>query len=43
MKPQLVEHLEKARGTVTEVDQIISSRDYPRGVRTVMSEDCFRR
>jgi hypothetical protein len=36
MKPQLIEHLDKARDTVTEVDQIVSSRDYPCDIRTVM-------
>jgi hypothetical protein len=36
MKPQLIEDIDKARDTVTEVDQIVSSRDYPCDTRTVM-------
>jgi hypothetical protein len=36
MKPQLIEHIDKARDTVTEVDQIVSSRNYPGDTRTVM-------
>jgi len=36
MKPELVEHLDKARDTVSQVDRIVSSHEYPADTRTVM-------
>ena len=36
MKPELVEHLDKARDTVSEVERIVSSHRYPSDTRTVM-------
>jgi|SRR6516165_548440 hypothetical protein len=36
MKPELANHLNKTRGTVTEVVQVVSSRKYPSDIRTVI-------
>jgi len=36
MKPELLEHLDKARDTENQVDRIISSHEYPGDTRTVM-------
>src|SRR3974377_1336517 len=36
MKLELKKHLDKVRGTVTEVDRIVSSHRYPSDKRTVM-------
>jgi len=36
MKLELTKHLDKVRGTVTEVDRIVSSHRYPSDKRTVM-------
>jgi hypothetical protein len=36
MKPELVEHLNKARDTVNQVERIVSSHEYPGDTRTVM-------
>jgi len=36
MKPELVEHLDKARDTVSQVERIVSSHEYPADTRTVM-------
>src|SRR3974390_1983411 len=36
MTPELAKHLDKARDTVTEIDRIVSSHQYPGDTRTVM-------
>jgi len=36
MNPELLEHLDKARDTVNQVDLIVSSHRYPNDIRTVM-------
>jgi hypothetical protein len=36
MKPQLAQHLDKARDTVSEIDLIVSSHRYPSDRRTVL-------
>ena len=36
MKPELVEHLDKARDTINQVDRIVSLHEYPGDTRTVM-------
>src|SRR5215472_11759793 len=36
MKPELANHLNKARKTVTEVVRVVSSHKYPADIRTVM-------
>jgi hypothetical protein len=36
MKPELIEYLDKARDTVSQVEDIVSSHGYPDDIRTVM-------
>jgi len=36
MKPELVEHLDKVRDTVSQVERIVSSHGYTDDTRTVM-------